>query len=123
MSANFIFFGRDDVTGVLYMPVIAMFYVVPIVGSPSVSDYVAKAVEVVAKRGHKYVVTPAATVFEADSVKEALETIAEAVEAVKKAGALRVIAEIKIDERIDKPLRMDEMPRKVLEKLDVPRRK
>ena len=95
-----------------------MFYVVPFTGSTSVSEYVAKAVKVVEARGHKYVVTPAATVFEAESVAEALETVAQAIEAVKKAGARRVIAEIKIDERLDKPLRLEEMPKRVLEALE-----
>jgi len=51
-------------------------------------------------------------------VKEALETIAEAVEEVKKCeGVKRVIAEIKIDERLDKPLSMREMVQSVESKL------
>lgn len=100
------------------MAVIAMFYVVPIAGGPSVSNIVARAVEVVKKRGHKYMVTPASTIFEAASVREALETIAEAIEEVKRCeGVLRVIAEIKLDERLDKPLSMESMVESVREKL------
>ncbi len=101
------------------MPVIS-FYVVPIVTgahSASASSYVARAVEIIKKRGYKFVVTPASTVFEAPSVKEGLGAVAEAIEAVLGAGAARVIAEIKVDVRVDKPLVMEEMPRKVLEKL------
>ena len=100
--------------------VVISFYVVPIVPgarSASASSYVAKAVEVIKKKGYKFVVTPASTVFETPSVKEGLEAVAEAVRAVLDAGAARVIAEIKVDVRVDKPLVMEEMPRKVLEKL------
>ncbi|MEB3755579.1 MAG: thiamine-binding protein [Desulfurococcales archaeon] len=100
-------------------PVVAMFYIVPITGKPSVSHLIAKAVNVIKGKGYKYQVTPAATVFEAPTIKEALDTIAEATEAVKSSGEpYRLIVEIKIDERIDKPLIMEEMPRKVYEKLD-----
>ncbi len=95
------------------MPVIAMFYVIPIHESPSASHLVAEAVKVIKGKGFKYQVTPAATIFEASSVSEALNTIAEAVEAVKKLGVKRVIVGIKLDERLDKPLSMEEMVSKV----------
>jgi uncharacterized protein YqgV (UPF0045/DUF77 family) len=101
------------------MPVIAMFYIVPITGKPGVSHLIAKAVEVVKNKGYKYQVTPGATVFEAPNIKEALNTIAESVEAVKSTGEIyRIIVEIKIDERLDKPLVMEDMPMKVYEKLE-----
>uniref|UniRef100_A0A7J3ZL19 Thiamine-binding protein n=1 Tax=Fervidicoccus fontis TaxID=683846 RepID=A0A7J3ZL19_9CREN len=101
------------------MPVIAMFYIVPITGSPSVSHIVAKAVKTVEERGHKYVITPAATVFEAESIEDAFKTIAMAIEAVKSFSEVkRVIAEIKIDERLDKPLSLDAMVKSVVEKKD-----
>lgn len=101
------------------MPVIS-FYVVPIITdteSASTSPYIAKAVEEIKKRGYRFIVTPASTIFEAPSVKEGLEAVSAAIEAVLKAGAVRVIAEIKVDVRVDKPLVMEEMPRKVLERL------
>ncbi|MCE4615129.1 MAG: thiamine-binding protein [Desulfurococcales archaeon] len=101
------------------MPVIAMFYIVPITGKPSVSHLIAKAVKTVKDKGYKFQVTPTATVFEAPTVRDALNTIADAVEAVEITGELyRIIVEIKIDERLDKPLVIDDMPRKVYEKLD-----
>lgn len=96
------------------------FYVVPIVPgatTASASSYIAEAVRTIKERGYRFIVTPASTVFEAPSVREGLEAVAEAVEAVLRAGAARVIAEIKVDVRVDKPLNMEEMPRKVLEKL------
>lgn len=96
------------------------FYVVPIIpGAPSASAsaYVAEAVKAIKRRGYKFIVTPASTVFEAPSIREGLEAVADAVDAVIGAGAVRVITEIKVDVRVDKPLIMDEMPRKVLEKL------
>ncbi|MCE4606462.1 MAG: thiamine-binding protein [Desulfurococcales archaeon] len=100
------------------MPVIAMFYIVPVTGKPSVSHLIAKAVNVIKNKGYNFQVTPAATVFEAPTIKEALNTIAEAAEAVKSTGEpYRIIIEVKLDERLDKPLVMDEMPRKVYEKL------
>ncbi len=100
--------------------VVISFYVVPIVpgsSSASASSYVAEAVRVIKEKGYKFTVTPASTVFEAPSVREGLEAVTDAIEAVLKAGAARVIAEIKVDIRVDKPLIMEEMPRKVLEKL------
>lgn len=101
------------------MGVVAMFYVVPITGKPSVSHLIARAVKVIKEKGYKYQVTPAATVFEAPTIQEALQAIGEAVEAVKATGEpYRVIVEIKLDERLDKPLKMEEMPRKVYEKLE-----
>ncbi len=100
------------------MPVIAMFYIVPVTGKPSVSHLIAKAVNVIKNKGYNFQVTPAATVFEAPTIKEALNTIAETAEAVKSTGEpYRIIIEVKLDERLDKPLVMDEMPRKVYEKL------
>ena len=100
--------------------VVISFYVIPIVpgsSTASASDYVAIAVKEIKKKGYKFVVTPASTVFEARDIREGLGAVADAVEAILKAGAARVIAEIKVDVRTDKPLVMEDMPKKVLEKL------
>ncbi len=75
-------------------------------GSPSLSDYVAKAVEVLRKRGLKYQVTAMGTLVEGE-LGEILEAVREMHEAVLEAGAQRVITTLKVDERRDKPLSLE----------------
>jgi len=101
------------------MGVIFSFYVVPIkrTGSPSVSDIIAKVVEKVKNRAVDFIVTPASTVFEVESLREGLDIIEEAIGVAKESGAVRIITEIKIDMRFDKELKLREMPEKIYSKL------
>ncbi|MEM0359659.1 MAG: thiamine-binding protein [Hadesarchaea archaeon] len=87
--------------------VVAEISVLPLgTGSPSLSDYVAKAVEVLRKRGLKYQVTAMGTLVEGE-LGEILEAVREMHEAVLEAGAQRVITTLKVDERRDKPLSLE----------------
>ncbi|MHC1586570.1 MAG: MTH1187 family thiamine-binding protein [Candidatus Hecatellaceae archaeon] len=83
--------------------VVAELSIVPLGSGVSVSKLVAEAVRVLERRGLKFQVTPMCTVFETSTVREAFEAAVEAHEALFKAGALRVLTTLKVDDRRDKP--------------------
>lgn len=74
----------------------------------SVSRLVALAVRELQRLGVKYMVTPMGTVFEARDVGEAFETVRRAHEAVFSGGVLRVVTEVRIDDRRDVERRMED---------------
>ncbi len=83
--------------------IIAEFSVIPLgTADVGVSDYVRVAIDVLKRR--KVRVKPGAmgTVIEAESVGELFKAVELAHEAVFRAGAGRVVTEIKIDDRRDK---------------------
>ncbi|RKY59643.1 MAG: thiamine-binding protein [Candidatus Latescibacterota bacterium] len=85
---------------------VAEISVVPLgTGSPSVSRYVAKALEVVRASGLKYELTPMATVVEG-SVEEILKLVGDMHRAVLE-DAVRVVTSLRMDDRRDKPLTME----------------
>lgn len=87
--------------------VVAEVSVLPLgTGSSSVSEYVAKAVEVVRRRGLKHQVTAMCTLVEGE-LEEVLEAVKEMHEAVLRAGARRVITTLKVDDRRDRPLSLE----------------
>jgi len=79
----------------------------------SVSRFVVEALKEVEKSGLKFQLTPTSTVIEANSLQEAMETIMNAHEALFRAGAERVITDIKIDDRRDEPRDMEDKVEKV----------
>ncbi|MEM2978024.1 MAG: MTH1187 family thiamine-binding protein [Candidatus Hadarchaeales archaeon] len=98
--------------------VVAEISVLPVgTGSSSVSEYVARAVEVLRRRGLKYQVTAMCTLVEGE-LEEVLEAVKEMHEAVLEAGAKRVITTLKVDERRDKPLSLEGKVRAVKERLE-----
>jgi len=85
---------------------VAEISIVPLgTGSPSVSRYVAKALEVVRASGLKYELTPMATVVEG-SVEEILKLVGDMHRAVLE-DAVRVVTSLRMDDRRDKPLTME----------------
>jgi uncharacterized protein (TIGR00106 family) len=87
--------------------VVAEISVVPLgTGSASVSEYVARAVEVLRRRGLKHQVTAMCTLVEGE-LEEVLEAVGEMHRAVLEAGAPRVITTVKVDERRDRPLSLE----------------
>jgi uncharacterized protein (TIGR00106 family) len=91
------------------LSVIVEFTTVPLgTSNTGLSGYVSKACQVVAESGLPYTVTPMGTIIEAGSLKEALEVVARAHEALFKAGAMRVSTAIKIDDRRDKKRHMED---------------
>ena len=79
--------------------------VVPVgTGSPSVSQYVAGAVEILQKAGDvDYKLTAMGTIIEGD-LDKILSVARKMHQSAFDAGAARVVTTIKIDDRRDKPL-------------------
>jgi len=86
---------------------VAEISVVPIgTGSPSVSQEVARAVQIVRDQNKvKYQLSPMGTVLEGD-LEDIMRLAMEMHRSVFEGGAARVITTIKIDDRRDKPLSM-----------------
>jgi len=97
--------------------VIVEFSIIPVGVGTSVSRYVSEAIKVLEAKGVKYQVTAMGTIFEVESLSEALNIVLEAHEAVIKAGALRIITNIKVDDRRDKKSSMEDKVKSVMEKL------
>jgi uncharacterized protein (TIGR00106 family) len=100
------------------MKVIVQFTSSPLGEGVSVSKYVSMALKEIQKSGLKYQLTPMATILEADNCREALEAIFKAHEAIFRAGAKRVVTDIKIDDRRDEPRKMEDKVNKVLKELE-----
>lgn len=99
------------------LKVIVQFSTSPLGEGVSVSRFVAEALKEVENSGMRYLLTPMATVLEADTPKEAIEVILKAHEAVFRAGAKRVVTDIKIDDRRDEPRRMEDKVARVKRQL------
>ena len=95
------------------LKVIVQFTTSPLGEGVSVSRYVAEALKEVEGSGLRYQLTPMATILEANSPEEACEVILRAHEALFKAGARRVVTDIKIDDRRDEPREMEGKVEKV----------
>jgi uncharacterized protein (TIGR00106 family) len=97
---------------------IAEISVVPLgTKTPSVSQYVARAVKVLEQeKSMKYEITPMGTVIEGN-LDEILAVVKKMHEAVFGEGAARVVTTIKIDDRRDKAQGMKEKVDSVKKKL------
>lgn len=100
------------------LKVIVQFTTSPLGEGMTVSRFVAAALKEVENSGLRYQLTPMATVFEADTAGEAVDVILKAHEAVFRAGAKRVVTDIKIDDRRDEPRRMEDKVEKVRKQLN-----
>lgn len=100
------------------LKVIVQFTTSPLGEGISVSRFVAEALKEVEKSGLRYQLTPMSTILEADTLEEVFKVILEAHEAVFKAGAKRVVTDIKIDDRRDEPRRMEDKVQKVRRQLE-----
>ena len=78
--------------------------VVPLgTGTPSVSEYVARAVRVLEnEQDIKYELTAMGTIIEGD-LERLLDLVGKMHRSAFDAGAMRVVTTVKIDERRDKP--------------------
>ena len=97
---------------------IVSFSIVPIgTCSTSLSQYVARAIEAMDKKGVNYTITPMSTIIEGDSLDEIFEAIKVAHKAIEEMGVGRILIRINIDDRIDKANRKPEdKVKSVLEK-------
>ena len=85
--------------------------------SPSVSEYVAKAVDVIRKLGFKYRVTPMGTVVKVSDLTEVGEIMKRISEVMKESGVQRVVIVVRADVRFDKDLDMDKKVESVMRRL------
>ncbi len=89
------------------LSVIVEFSTVPLgTGSTSLSGAVSKACRAVKGSGLPFTVTPMGTIFEARDMREAMDVVVKAHEALFEEGAMRVSTNIKVDDRRDKKRRM-----------------
>jgi uncharacterized protein (TIGR00106 family) len=81
--------------------------VVPVgTDSPSISDYVARAVGIAKKSGLKFEVSSMGTCLEGD-LAVVLEVVKQMHESCFEQGAVRVLTSITVDDRKDKTLTID----------------
>jgi len=91
--------------------------IVPIgIESTSVSSYVAGAIKVLEKTSLKYELTAMGTIISGD-LEDILMTIRQMHESCFAAGAMRVLTQIRIDDRRDKESSTEYKIRSVREKL------
>jgi len=100
------------------LKVIVQFTSSPLGEGVGVSRFVAEALREVESSGLRYQLTPMSTILEADTPEGALEVVLKAHEAVFRAGAKRVVTDIKIDDRRDEPRKMEDKIEKVMRQLD-----
>ena len=80
--------------------------------SPGVSQYVKEAIKVLEEEGVKYFVSPMATAFECEDLSKGLEIVRKMHERVLS-KADRVVTVVRIDQRKDKDLSIEEKIKKV----------
>lgn len=86
---------------------VAEISIVPVgTAGASISDFVARAVEIVRASGLKYELSSMGTNVEGD-VRAILDLTIKVHEACFSQGAVRVLTTLKIDDRRDKPLSID----------------
>jgi uncharacterized protein (TIGR00106 family) len=96
---------------------VAVVSVVPVgTGSPSISDFVTRAVNIARESGLKYELTPMGTCLEGD-LPTILDTVRQMHESGFGQGAVRVLTSITVDDRRDKDLTMNGKRSAVAEKL------
>jgi len=77
--------------------------------STSISFYIARAIDALdGMEGIRYQVTPLGTVLEADHMAKISEAMQEMTNAVHNLGVARTEIILKIDSRLDKPVRYEE---------------
>jgi len=72
----------------------------------SISDHVARCIDVLDESGLKYRVCPMGTVIEGE-LGDVLATVAKMHQVPFESGAQRVLTHVAVDDRRDKPLTMD----------------
>lgn len=98
-----------------HLTIIAEISVFTVGEGTSLSPYVKKAIEAIRTvEGVRIQVTPMCTILEAASLEQVLEAFKRAHKAVKEAGARRIVAQLKVDDRLDKPRRMEDKVNAVL---------
>jgi uncharacterized protein (TIGR00106 family) len=100
------------------MTVIVEFTLIPLGGGKSVSKFLVPALKEVERLGVKHQLTPTSTVFEAESIEEALAVVQAAHNAVFKTDIMRVVTVVKIDDRRDIKRSMEQKVESLVEKYE-----
>jgi uncharacterized protein (TIGR00106 family) len=86
--------------------------------STSMSKEIAAAFDAIQKiKGLKTMLTPMGTQIESNNFANILQAIEVAHQAVRTAGAKRIMSTIRIDERLDKSISLEEKVESVMEKI------
>ena len=85
----------------------------------SMSKEIAAAFDAIQKiKGLKTMLTPMGTQIESNNFTNILQAIEVAHQVVRTAGAKRIMSTIRIDERLDKSISLEEKVESVMEKID-----
>ncbi len=85
--------------------------------SPSVSEYVAEAVNVIREKGYEFKVTPMATVVKIKDISEIGSILKLIEERMREKGVKRIVFVVRVDDRFDKELDMDKKVESVMKRL------
>jgi len=97
------------------LTIIAEISIFPVSEGTSLSPYVKKAFEAIKSvEGLRIQLTPMGTILEAVDLEQILEAFKRAHRAVRESGAKRIVAYLKVDDRLDKPRSMEDKVKAVL---------
>jgi len=97
------------------LTIIAEISIFPVSEGTSLSPYVKRAIEAIRSvDGVRLQLTPMGTILEATDLEQILEAFKRAHKAVREAGAKRIVAHLKIDDRLDKPRSMEDKVKAIL---------
>ena len=85
--------------------------------SPSVSEYVAEAVNVIREKGYEFKVTAMATVVKIKDISEIGSILKLIEERMREKGVKRIVFVVRVDDRFDKELDMDKKVESVMKRL------
>ncbi len=89
------------------------------VGSVSQSHFVSRVIKIIERSGIRYQLTPMGTVLEGESIEEILDIVRRVHEELSMdENVQRILTTLKIDDRKDKKVRMEDKIKSVREKLD-----
>jgi uncharacterized protein (TIGR00106 family) len=86
--------------------IISQLSIAPVGEGIDLHNYVKEVINVIKKYNIKYETNDMATILETENIEILFKIVKEAHEAVIKAGAKRVITELKIDDRKDKNIKL-----------------
>ena len=99
------------------MALLVQLRIIPIGVGTSLSGYVARVVDVLRKRGVKYVLGPMSTSLEVRDFEELAELLREVVDVLRSEGIQRIAIDVSIDARFDKESTLERKVASVEEKL------
>ena len=91
---------------------------VVVAGRVSQSEYVSRVIKIIEKSCLRYQLTPMGTILEAENVEEILDVVREIHEELFKDESVpRILTTLKIDDRRDKKIKMEDKVRSVKDRL------